>query len=119
MHELQRKELTRCIKFIEALGCKYKIITDKGEEFGTLAVAFPKPLSNRAPRKHPYGTVAKWFRPMLNIDMAVGDVCVVDCGEFGPEIVRSGVCSDLSAKWGKDTYITSVMGNTVEVLRTA
>ena len=119
MKEIQLKELQRAISYITAIGCTFKIITPDGEEFGTLEVVPLKPQGARAPRKYPYGAVAKYFRPLLNLDLSLGDVCVVDCGAYSPEIVRSGVCSELSAKWGKDTYITSVVGNTVEVLRTA
>lgn len=116
MHDIQRKELARCIKFIEAIGCKFKIITDEGEEFGTLEV---RTTASRAPRKHPYGAIANWFRPRLDLTIGIGEVCVVDCGEFEPDVIRSGVCSELTAKWGKDTYTTAIVDNTVEVLRTA
>ena len=117
MLDIQRKELARCIKFIEGVGCKFKIITSDGDEFGTLEVVRPKPPAGRGPRNYPYGSISKWFRPQLNFNLAVGEVCVVDSGEFEPDVVRSGVCSELSAKWGKDTYTTAIVGNTVEILR--
>ena len=118
MLDIQRKELERCVKFIEAIGCEFKVIADDGTEYGTLEVK-PKVDSTRAPRRYPYGAVAKHFRAQLRTDSTVGDVQVVECGEFDPEAVRSGMCSDLTNAWGKDTYITSVVNKTVEVLRTA
>lgn len=116
--ELHRRELARCIKFIEAVGCKFKIITPDGDEFGELHAVEEKPRV-RAPRKYPYGAVAGWFRPRLNVNAAIGDVQVVDCGEFPPDDVRSGICSELHRVWGRETYTTAINGNAVEILRVA
>ena len=79
-------------------------------------MAEPKVIK-RGPNVYPYGSVAAWFRPLLNMNAAIGDVQEIDCGTFKPSIVRSGICSELSKHWGNDTYTTAVVGNKVEVLR--
>jgi hypothetical protein len=118
MKEIQLKELHRCIKFIEGLGCHYRIIGPEGESFGDLEVVESKERT-RGPLKYPYGSVAAWFRPLLNVNATIGEVQEVDCGTFEPAIVRSGICSDLSRRWGNETYTTAIVGNKVEIMRTA
>ena len=118
MKEIQRKEFLRCIKFIEAVDCKFKVITDDGEEFGTLEVKETK-ARTRSPLKYPYGALSGWYRPQLNYDVPMGVVQEIDAGTFEPEMVRSGVCSDLTRAWGRESYVTNIVGNTVEVMRTS
>ena len=116
MKDIQLKELARCIKFIEATDCKYKIITPDGQEFGQLEVMVKM---TRRPLKYPFGSVAKHYKQQLNLNLPVGDVQEIACGEYPPEMIRGGLASMLSVKWGKDTYATATKGNVVEILRTA
>ena len=118
MKEIQVRELHRAIKFIEALGCEFKVITPEGEEFGVLEV---KPVKDkkRAPLRYAYGEIAKFYRPQINLQAEIGDVQEIVCGKFTVEDIRGGVCSILSKEWGKDTYTTSTTEHSVEVLRIA
>jgi len=116
MKEIQLKELLRAMNYMTAIGCKFKVITLDGEEFGDLEVVVNKPRT-RAPLRHKFGAIAEWYRPQLNLDAAIGDVQTITCGTFSTEEIRSGVCSLLTKRWGKDTYITSITGDVVEVLR--
>ena len=118
MKDIQKRELVRAIDLIKALGCTYKVITPDGEEFGELQVAAPK-TGKRAPRKHPYGAVVAHVRKRLDMDSAVDVVQEVECGVLDPEVVRSSICTVLTAAWGKDTYTTATQPGTVEVMRTA
>lgn len=116
MKDIQIRELQRAIKFIDSLGCAYKIITPEGEEHGTLEV---KAKPNRRALRYPYGELVKFYRPQLNLNAEIGEVQEVAVGRYSPDDIRRGVCSLLSKEWGNDTYTTSVTANTVEVLRTA
>jgi hypothetical protein len=118
MKDIQLKELQRAIKFIDALGCTYKIITPEGDEFGTLEVKMPKDRK-RAPLRYPYGEISKFYKPQLNLAAEIGDVQEIAIGKFSSEDIRSGVCSVLSKEWGKDSYTTSTTDCSVEILRIA
>lgn len=117
MKDLQRKELAHVLKFIEALGCTYKVITDDGQEFGTLTVATPKSRTRR-PSKFAYGEVAAWYKQHVNLFAVPGVVQEIPLGKFGAEDIRGGMCAWLTSKWGKGTYVTAVTKTHVEVMRT-
>lgn len=118
MKEIQMKELQRAINYMTAIGCNFKVITPEGEEFGTLEVVVHK-SRNRKPLRYEFGAISRWYRPQIDLDAPVGSVQTLTCGEFSPEDIRSGACSLLTKQWGKDTYITSVNGDLIEVLRTS
>jgi hypothetical protein len=117
MKEIQLKELQRSINYMTAIGCTFKIITPEGEEFGTLEVVVHKPRT-RAPLRHRFGAISDWYKPQINLDAEIGDVQVIKFGGFLMDEVRSGVCSMLSKRWGKDTYTTNILADSMEVLRT-
>ena len=95
-----------------------KIITPEGEEFGTLETKPPKDRK-RAPLRYPFGEIAKFYKPQLNLQAEIGDVQEIALGKFSAEDIRSGVCSVLSKEWGNDTYTPSITDTSVEVLRVA
>lgn len=117
MKEIQLKELQRITKFIEALGCKYKIITSEGEEFGDLEVVVEKKRTRTV--KRPYGELVNWYRPLINLNAAIGSVQEIDCTGRDVEAVRSAISAHLSTNWGKKTYTTNLNKNVLEILRTA
>ena len=119
MKDIQKRELTRAIDLIKALGCTYKVITPDGEAFGELEVVTKKPKAERAPRKDPYGAVVAYSREKLDMNAAVGVVQEVPCGAFDAESLRSSLCNVLTKAWGKDTYTTAAHHNKVEVMRIA
>lgn len=118
MKEIQLKELQRVIKYIEAIGCQYKIITPDGEEFGKLDT---KPARVRGPRKHAYGELTNFYKPQLDLKAIIGSVQEVSVGQYKPEDIRAGMCALLTREWGKETYTTSFnsKNKTIELLRTA
>lgn len=119
MRDIQRKELERAVRFIEALGCKFKVITAEGEEFGTLEVKPEVDPKHRKASEYPYGELTKWYRPFIDFDAAVGTVQLIPVGKYPHHTIRSGVCATLTKAWGKDNYTTAVTGDMVEVLRIA
>lgn len=116
MQDLQIRELQRAVKFITAIGCSFKVITPDGVEFGDLEVVAAK---TRASMKFKKGVIRNHYRPQLNIHAKIGDVQVIECGEFDHETIRGGICSMLTGAWGKGTYTTSASENQVHVMRTA
>lgn len=120
MKEIQMKELQRMIKFITGAGCKFKIITPDGEEFGELEV---KPVKTRAKRnlERPYGELINFYKPQIDFNAPVGSVQEINPGTYPAMRIQSGVCSLLHKEWGKDNYTTCVntKTNKVEVLRIA
>lgn len=117
MKELQQKELLKIIKFVDAIGCKYKIITDDGQEFGTLNVTEKKELKRNL--KRPYGELSNYYKPKLNLGIAVGEVQEISSGDIPTEDLRSAICSHLGKEWGKGSYATCIKNGKVEILRTA
>ena len=119
MKPIQQRELERAIKFIDSLGCAYKIITPEGTaEYGALEVK-PVKERTRAPLRYPYGEMSRFYRPQINLSSEIGEVQEIQIGKFSTEDIRAGVCSVLSKEWGNDTYTTSMGDGVVEVLRTA
>ena len=120
MKEIQMKELQRMIKFIAGAGCKFKIITPDGEEFGELEV---KPVSSktRGPLKHPYGELISFYKPQINLSAPVGSVQEIKSGKYPPLRIQSGICSLLHREWGSDNYTTCINTKTqnIEILRIA
>ena len=84
MKDIQLKEFQRAVKFIDALGCTYKIITPEGDEFGTLEVKATKDRK-RAPLRYPYGEISKFYRPQLNLQAEIGEVQEIALGKFTAE----------------------------------
>tara|TARA_R110000822_G_scaffold44823_1_gene120160 strand:+ start:200 stop:559 length:360 start_codon:yes stop_codon:yes gene_type:complete len=115
MKDLQRKELNRVLMFIDSLGCKYKILADDGEEFGTLELA---PIRKKKPSIYVHGEIARWYRPHVDLDVGVGVVQEIPLGKFHGETIRGGMCSWLTKVWGKETYVTSITDTHVELMRT-
>lgn len=120
MIEIQMKELQRCIKFITAINCQFKIITPEGEEFGELVVEQKKKRTvDRSSPRYPFGEIARWYKPFINLDLKVGEVMTVPFGDFDKKSVQSGVISFLVKSWGKKTFTSVTTETQIEILRTA
>jgi hypothetical protein len=119
MKEIQTRELQRCIKFIESMGCDYAIVTPSGETHTNGLEIVETKERKRAPLRYAYGEISKFYKPQINLDCEIGEVQEVAFGRFSAAEIRSGLCSWLSKEWGTDTYTTNITDNFVEVLRTA
>ncbi len=116
MQDLQVRELQRAVKFMAAIGCSFKVIAPNGEEFGELEVVAAR---QRAGLRYKRGAIRSHYKAQLSLDAGIGEVQVVDCGEFDLETIRGGISSMLTREWGKGTYTTSSSGTQVHVMRTA
>ena len=118
MKEIQKRELIRCVKMIQSLGCSYRILSPDGDSFGDLQVVEPKARKQRGPSRYAYGALTKYAREHLDLNAEVGHVQEVRCGEFDMEHLRATACRLLTETWGKDNYVTVGHGDRFEVMRT-
>ena len=117
MKEIQLKELQRAIKFIEAIGCKFKIITPEGEEFGVLELKPPKPK-----RDHAHGEITNFVKANLDLKAEIGSVQQIFVPvKYKPLNIQATTCHILSKEWGKENYTTCLNKNTasIDILRIA
>lgn len=120
MKEIQFKEFVRSVKFIESLGCKFKIITPDGEEYGALEVVVKKP--QRKGSGLPHGEISNFVRANLDMNAEVGSVQEIFVPEkYVPLHIQASACHILSRAWGRDTYTTCLNKNnmSIEILRIA
>ena len=117
MKEVQMRELQRALNLMTAMGCQYKIITPEGESFGDLVVEQPKKRKRNLDGK--FGDMAAYYKPLVNLEMAVGDVIEIPVNGFRKEAMRAGICSYLIKHWGKGTYTTMYSNECIQVMRTA
>jgi hypothetical protein len=119
MKDIQKRELTRAINLINALGCTYKIITPEGEKFGELRVVEPTVRTKRAELRYPYGVLKRYVCDEMKMDLAIGEVYEVKCGQFHAATLRASICAHLTKNWGSKTYTTVAHKDRIEILRTA
>jgi hypothetical protein len=117
MKDIQKRELIRCVKLIQSLGCSYRIIAPDGDSFGELQIVEPKVKKTRSERKYPYGVLTEHIRKYMNLNAKVGEVQEIPCGSFDLEILRATASTIFSRTWGKDSYTTAGRGDRIEVLR--
>ena len=120
MKELQQRELTRLIAFLDAIDCQYKIITNDGQTFWRGNVDPPPKISEKKKRNlsMPYGTIAAYYKPYINLQAKVGEVIEVPVGTFDRDVLRGAVCSYLTKNWGKKSYTSMVTKESVQVMKT-
>ena len=112
--EIVKRTIAQAIKLLDASGCKYKVIDQDGNEYGSLAVVEPKKTSKNY--KYPPGTMHKFFYPLIK-DMKVGDVVVIKNFDFEPRSLQSAITAWASWHWGNGSYKTCLVGPDVEILR--
>ena len=118
MKDIQKRELIRSVKLIQSLGCSYRIISPDGESFGELQVVEPKVKKPRNTPKYPYGAMTEHVRKHINLDVAVGEVQELPCGDFELELLRASACVIFTRTWGRDSYVTAGRVDRIEVMRT-
>lgn len=118
MPEVVRKTVEQAVRLLEATGSSYKVITSDGTQYGKLEVVQPKKRQINTERE--YGAIRKYYDRFVKYDANVGDVFEIPVSkDFKAEEIRSGVCAKLSTRWGKGTYTTAIVEDSVQILRTA
>jgi hypothetical protein len=116
MPEIVKRTIQQAIKLLDASGAKYKIIDQDGNEFGTLTASIPKKTNKNY--AHPPGTMFRYYHPLVK-NMQVGDVVVIDSGEFTPKSLQGALTGWATAQWGKGSYKTCIIESNIEILRCA
>jgi len=112
--EIVKRTISQAIKLLDASGCKYKIIDQDGNEYGSLVVE--KQKKSTKTYKHPPGTMHRFYYPLIK-DMKVGDVVAIKNFDFEPRELQGAVSAWASEHWGKGAYKTCTVGQDVEILR--
>ena len=115
MSNIKTLAIERITRQLENLGCKFKVITEDGVEFGTLLVASDKPKSTRVHNR--YVNETNYIELLKNIK--AGESVFVAAGTAPLDGVQSVCSSFMVMTFGKGTYMTVQHPdrNGVEVLR--
>jgi hypothetical protein len=108
--------LSRAIQLLDSIGCRYKVITADGAEYGVLEAVEPK--NRKAPSRYPHGAVRDYIRTIVG-SMNVGDVAHIPVAEFDLETLQNGACSFAAQQWGAGSAITRLdrAAARIEILR--
>lgn len=106
--------LERINRQLTNLGCKYKIISHDGVEYGDLEVVAPKPPASRAYRR----VIDRIDYKAVLDSLAPGEHTVIECPEDLPAAaVQAALAGYASKKYGAGAVMTSQRGTALEVLR--
>lgn len=108
MSSIHQVAINRALTLLSAAGCKFKIITAEGDEYGELEVVAPQ---SRKPVRRDLGHL---YVDKMN-KLPVGGHLIFDHPE--PERLRSALSAKAATMWGNGAAITSREGNRIELLR--
>jgi hypothetical protein len=111
------KSIESAIRLLNAAGCHYKVISPNGDQYGGLEVVTRKKKQINPNRN--YGELRKYYDMFMKYDASVGDVIEIPSGKYPPEDIRGGICAKLTTIWGKGTYVSAIVEDKVQILRTA
>lgn len=119
MRPIQFQAVQQAARFIESVGCTFKIITPDGQEFGTLEVtaSTKRKRSSSEDKGRKHGDLRNYAKGYMNYDLPVGDVVIIPAGPYSLEDLRSTVCAELSSRWGLKSYTSSTKSGSLEILR--
>jgi hypothetical protein len=115
------KAISKAEIMLKAVNAKYIVVLPDGSVIsqGGLELAQPKQAIKRTRRDAdvPYGAYTILLQANGFDKMETSDVLQVSVGEMSSESVRGVACSRAAKLWGAGSVITTVIGNTVEILR--
>lgn len=113
MSSIQREAMNRAIRLLNAAGCQYAILTPDGEKLGALEIIEPKHRTRRM--------TGIDYRPLYLEKVKAlqpGDcVRIVAPDDIRPNALRSTITAWCSQKYGKGACLTTINGQTIELLR--
>lgn len=106
--ELEAKAIKKAIVILDAIGCKYSIVTKDGDVHGSV---------NKRKFKYGYGVLRDHIAPYIK-DIQPGEVRIVPIEGFDYASVQSSLSSTMHFKYGADSYMTSQVNdkNAVELM---
>lgn len=115
---ISEKAFTQAVNILKALKAEFVIKKEDGEvvTHGELVLA-EKKVRKHNTRQHPRGTYTDHVNRQGVLDLAVGDVAIVDTEGLTKESVRSTTINMATKKWGAGSVTTSMNKGKVEVLR--
>lgn len=116
MHHIQKKTLDDVLKMISGTGCRYKIVTPTGEEYGDLKIAV-EPDQNIIKVKPQRAKYKHLFEKQI-LELGVGEVAVIPVPDNvlvdNFQAAISGFCSNAL---GIGSFRTCRINGNVEVVR--
>lgn len=110
---IKDKALIHALKTLDALQCRYKVITPEGDEHGELQIAHENKRRNSL---YPQGARSSYLRPIME-PLKVGDAIVIPAGEFEASILQHSVCAIAHKLWGASSYRTTLNDQSIELFR--
>ena len=117
---LKDKAVSKALELLRNMGAGYIVMDEAGVVHTHGSVHAKKVRSDKSRRRDltvPYGTLTKFVRGKGLLDMAIGDVLIIDPEQLDVKQVR-GVTSSLAGKvWGNESVMTTINNGKVEILR--
>lgn len=114
---IQDKALNQALAILRSIKATYVVIAADGSTHseGNLTLAKEEPLKRT--RKYPAGELKKYYRERMEV-MKVGDVLKVTMPTIPmAQDVRGAAAAFGNTLWGNKSYISSIEGCTLELLR--
>ena len=118
MEGVQKVVLEKAIRLLDSLKVDYAIVVSDDFSIikGDIQVLGKQKRRTRT-QTVPYGTYSTLFKSHGVDDMEIGDVIAIPVGAFDPIVIRKTVSAHCANRWGNGASVTSINGDTVEVMR--
>lgn len=118
MEPVQKIALSKLLKSLGALGCKFAVVDPDGVKYGDLEVVDATQKGKRSPLKHPHGELKRYIDTKL-AGIAEGMVINVPKDKFDLETLQSSCGHYMRLNFGSDSYMTTQSDDKthVQVLR--
>jgi hypothetical protein len=116
MKGIQQAVLEKAVRLLDSLKLEYVIVVSDDVSIikGNIEITSQKKSRNiTAPR----GTYSSLFKECGVNEMKVGDVLIIPCGKLDPAMVQRACAAYCYNQWGSRSSMSSVDGNSVEVMR--
>jgi hypothetical protein len=117
---LKDKAVSKALELLRNMGAGYIVMDEAGVVHTHGSVYAKKVKATKGKRRvstEPYGTLTTFVKSKGLLDMAVGDVLIIDPEQLDGKQVR-GVASSLAGKvWGNESVMTTINKGMVEILR--